>query len=293
MVLEQAISHQLIDTVLTDIERAWKSPPPVLVLNNELGEPTLMGEILQRPGFRSTSVRYLDVQNVSGACAEIMTKARVVTFISAYFDADAAAMQTLLFENGTQQRSHQDFVCIHSLKPASLAGAWVALEDVSPDAEPLFYWPKSHRIVPLYEFQDDTVLAEVDGEHVRRYEDYLERSCREPGLEKVEFYPKKGDILVWHSALVHGGTPPCHVEARCRITRPSMPIPWTAVTRGHNLSPYGAMARCATSHSARRTWKDCIWPIEVTKLAAAASSVLRGRADPRPFAPRRPDRAFS
>jgi phytanoyl-CoA hydroxylase len=221
--IEQAIPHRLIDKVLDDVERAWDSPPPILVLNNALKQPVLMQDVIQSPGFRSTSFRYLDFHNVSDACAEIMMHPQVLDFVRTYLDADIAAMQTLLFENGTQQRSHQDFPYVHSLKPASLAGAWVALEDVHPDAGPLFYWPKSHRLVKTYEFEDGTVLAEGDGEHVRRYEEYLENTCREFGLEKVQFTPKKGDVLIWHSALVHGGS----TRNNLALTRKSMVTHYT------------------------------------------------------------------
>jgi ectoine hydroxylase-related dioxygenase (phytanoyl-CoA dioxygenase family) len=205
--LEQAVSHALIEKVLVDVEQAWCDLPPQLVLSNALKAPTPMGEVTRVAGFRDTSMRYLDFHNASEAAAEIMMLPAVLRFAEACFGEKIAAMQTLLFENGTQQASHQDFAFVHSLRPACLMGAWVALEDARADAGPLFYWDRSHRVVPKYAFDDESVLAEGDGPHVRAFENYLENACRERGLERLVFTPRKGDLLIWHSALVHGGMP--------------------------------------------------------------------------------------
>lgn len=207
LILERAVPHVLIDKVLEDVESAWHDLPPVSVLNRDLSVPVLMKEMAQIQGFRNSSVRYLDFHNTSDAAAEIMMLPEVLKFAELCFGESIAAMQTLLFENGTQQRSHQDFAYVHSLRPSCLMGAWVALEDVRPDAGPLFYWDRSHRAVPKYVFADGSVLAEGNGQHVRDFEAYLENTCRELGLERLVFAPKKGDLLIWHSALVHGGMP--------------------------------------------------------------------------------------
>jgi ectoine hydroxylase-related dioxygenase (phytanoyl-CoA dioxygenase family) len=152
-------------------------------------------------------VRYLDFHNASDAAAEIMMLPAVLRFAELCFGEKIAAMQTLLFENGTQQASHQDFAFVHSLRPGCLMGAWAALEDARVDAGPLFYWDRSLRAVPKYAFDDGSVLAEGDGPHVRAFENYLENACRERGLERLIFTPRKGDVLIWRSALVHGGMP--------------------------------------------------------------------------------------
>jgi Phytanoyl-CoA dioxygenase (PhyH) len=205
--LEQAVPHALIDRLLEDVETAWRDLPPQLVLNRDLGLPVPMREMASKPDFRGTSVRYLDFHNVSEAAAEIMMLPAVLRFAELCFGEKVAAMQTLLFENGTQQSSHQDFAYVHSLRPACLMGAWVALEDARVDAGPLFYWDRSHRAVPKFVFDDGSVLAEGDGPHVRAFETYLENTCRELGLERQVFTPRKGDLLIWHTALVHGGMP--------------------------------------------------------------------------------------
>lgn len=206
--LRDVIPAQLIDKVLEDVEKSWEvKPEHLLVVHNEMAVPDRIETQAGRENIRSRSMRYLDFHNFSEAASEIMMHPKITSFISAYLDSDIVAMQSLLFENGTEQRSHQDFAYVHSLKPALLAGAWVALEDVHADAGPLFYYPKSHHRVRKHVFDNGTVLAEGDGPHVRAFEEYLQTECEQLQLQRTIFTPKKGDVLIWHSALVHGGSP--------------------------------------------------------------------------------------
>ena len=217
--LPGAIPHALIDNVLRDVERAWDARPShLMVQSSSLGSPTALRQVEQTDGFRRSSFRYLDFHNWSEAGAEIMMHPRVIEFVRAYLGVTPVAMQTLLFENGTQQRAHQDFAYVHSLNPAALAGAWVALEDVHPDAGPLFYYAGSHRQVRKHVFENGTILAEGDGPHIRAFEEYLQAECERLGLERVRLIARKGDVLIWHSALVHGGT----ARANPSLTRKSM-----------------------------------------------------------------------
>lgn len=220
-------------------------------------------------GFRNTSVRYLDFHNVSDAAAEIMMLPAVLRFAEPCFGEQVAAMQALLFENGTQQADYQDFAFVHSLRPACLMGAWVALEDARMDAGPLFYWNGSHAAVRKYVFDDGSVLAEGDGPHVRAFERYLGEACREQDLERLIFTPRKGDLLIWHSALVHGGMP----RNNPALTRKSMvshystleAYPMTGVTPTQRHSRLRAMAAFTMGCAVMATSKVAIrWSHRIT-----------------------------
>jgi phytanoyl-CoA hydroxylase len=205
IVLPSAISDQLIDGVLHDLDRLWKERP--YLLTQSAGEPPQpVKSVVNEMQYRARSARYLYFHNLSSSAAAILTHPSIVRFVKLYFGEQIAGMQSLLFENGTQQRAHQDFPYVHSLRPAALAGAWLALEDVHEDAGPLFYYTGSHRAIGLYTFDDGSVLADGDGEHIRWYENYLESTCKELGLTPKTLLAKKGDVLIWHAALVHGGS---------------------------------------------------------------------------------------
>lgn len=204
--LKGVIDENLLDSIVRDVNRAWKERP--FLLSQISGEfPRQIATVEEESSYRARSARYLDLHNLSDAAAEVLCHPVIVQFIKHYFGAPIAGMQTLVFENGTQQRAHQDYPYVHSLRPAALAGAWVPLEDVSPDAGPLFYYPGSHHAISPYEFEGGSILAEGDGPHIREYESYLEEKCEALGLERHTLLAKKGDVLIWHAALVHGGSP--------------------------------------------------------------------------------------
>lgn len=112
---------------------------------------------------------------------------------------------SLTFGRGSSQRLHQDMAVFHVYPHNYLVGAWVALEDIHPDSGPLLYCPKSHRSEMYREFrnypQDNlrTCSLEVDG----RYHEHIELDSR--NYERKTFLAKKGDVLVWHGMLYHGG----------------------------------------------------------------------------------------
>jgi ectoine hydroxylase-related dioxygenase (phytanoyl-CoA dioxygenase family) len=203
--LRQVVDPSLIDAVERDISRLWRDRPNMLT--QSAGEaPRQVRTVEDERAYRARSARYLDFHNLSEATAAILCHPVVVRFVRRYLGEPIAGMQTLLFENGTQQRAHQDYPYVHSLRPAALAGAWVALEKVSENAGPLFYFAGSHRAVRPYAFDGGSVLAEGDGEHIRLYERYLEETCAGLGLRRETLLAERGDVLIWHSALVHGGS---------------------------------------------------------------------------------------
>ncbi len=126
----------------------------------------------------------------------------VQDLLQTLYERRPVPFQTLDFKFGTQQREHAD--CIHfSCLPARyMCGVWVALEDVEPGSGPLFYYPGSHRLAEINLFD----LGEAaDDARYNLYESFQHDLMNELGIEPVEFYAKKGDILIWSSNIVHGG----------------------------------------------------------------------------------------
>lgn len=151
--------------------------------------------------------RILEFHSVSEAAAEAIMARSVIDFTKLVLGGEPVAMQSLLFMKGSTQRAHMEFPYVHTPFPAYLMASWIALEDVREDAGPLFYFPKSHRLVPKFDFGFGNLLAYSDGWHVRDFEEYLDATARRLGLELKLFMAKSGQVLLWHSALVHGGMP--------------------------------------------------------------------------------------
>ena len=89
----------------------------------------------------------------------------------------------------------------------NLIATWVALQDITIDDGPLHYYPGSHKLPYVMNADCDNVgtkhrLGEKD---YTAYEDKIEEVIKENKLEKKEFLAKKGDVLIWHANLLHGG----------------------------------------------------------------------------------------
>jgi ectoine hydroxylase-related dioxygenase (phytanoyl-CoA dioxygenase family) len=151
----------------------------------------------------------------------------VLNFLEWAFNDEPVLFGSLNFEKGTQQDAHIDAIFFWPEPSYSMAGCWVALEDVKQDAGPLFYLPNSHRW-PFYLSED---LANEDAElkdlrdkandlepgHPERAEivqklglawtESLHQLESEFEVEPVCLDLKAGDVVFWHSLLAHGGSP--------------------------------------------------------------------------------------
>ena len=108
---------------------------------------------------------------------------------------------------GSEQALHQDMAVFHIYPYNHLLGAWIACEDVGPDAGPLVLYRGSHR-APFFDgFTDypQTNLRTADDEGAAAYTRYVESLADR--YERHEFHPRKGQVLLWHGMLIHGGAP--------------------------------------------------------------------------------------
>lgn len=117
--------------------------------------------------------------------------------------------QSINFLKGSEQRSHSDSIHMTTFPFGNLIAVWVALEDINLDNGALHYYPGSHKLPyimnPDY---DNTGSGLFTGKKsYSSYEDKVEQVIEEHQLEKKVFTAKKGDILIWHANLLHGGEP--------------------------------------------------------------------------------------
>jgi ectoine hydroxylase-related dioxygenase (phytanoyl-CoA dioxygenase family) len=87
-----------------------------------------------------------------------------------------------------------------------MCGVWVALEDITPENGAVFYYPKSQNL-PEYNFSHfkSTPLDTAYSDYIE-YEDFIEKIVEAYQFEKKPFYAKKGDVLIWSSNIIHGGS---------------------------------------------------------------------------------------
>lgn len=137
----------------------------------------------------------------------IAANPKVIDLLGKLYGRAAFPFQTLNFPVGTQQDVHSDAVHFSSLPERFMCGVWLAMEDISADAGPLFYYPGSHRwpimsnaIIQRKGFGSDLQSAQDP------YAPAWQALCEAQALEQQTFLARKGQALIWCANLLHGGS---------------------------------------------------------------------------------------
>ncbi|PVX28082.1 phytanoyl-CoA dioxygenase family protein [Sphingomonas pokkalii] len=142
-----------------------------------------------------------DVRAIAGNAA-------VLDLLGRLYGRRAFPFQTLNFPVGTQQEAHSDSVHFSSLPERFMCGVWLAMEDVGPDAGPLFYLPGSHRwpimTNALIGRKGHGVPLESAQHPYGAAWDALQQAY---GLQPEPFIARRGQALIWSANLLHGGMP--------------------------------------------------------------------------------------
>jgi hypothetical protein len=139
----------------------------------------------------------------------------------------------------TERDWHQDSYLNPPNVWSRYVAVWMALDDIDPQSGVFQYVPGSHRWPVL---RREKLFAHLPGDvkgspHWPTWtQEDISRMCMDKIMENdaqiVPFVAQKGDVLIWHSALVHRGSPPIqpHLERKSLIchysglsARPDMP----------------------------------------------------------------------
>ena len=115
--------------------------------------------------------------------------------------------QSINFKTGSNQRTHSDAIHMSTFPRGKMIAVWVALEDMSTENGPLHYYPGSHKLP--YVMNDDFGNVGdrfwLGPKDYSDYEDKIQEIIDKRGLEKKVFVASKGDVLIWHANILHGG----------------------------------------------------------------------------------------
>lgn len=187
MIVENAFDAATCDAVNAEIERMMRSRRLQFTNGNKL-----MFANRKSPIVRS-----------------VANDERLTGLLSFILDKEVVPFQTINFIEGSQQRAHSDSIHMTTYPLGYLIAAWIALEDVHHESGPLFYYPGSHRLPYLLneDFNEGETSLHLGKKGYTDYEDVIEKLVKQHGYQPKEFLPKKGDVLIWHANLVHGGAP--------------------------------------------------------------------------------------
>lgn len=204
LVLRGFFTSEAIDQLNAYTDELFRDPPDWLVVDN-----TLDGRRGHLSDFSAEERAggHLRLNALFRHRPEVRAVAfdpRVRAILRDLLGEPAVLFNSLTFAKGSQQGPHSDALYLTPRTPGHLVATWVALEDAHPDAGQLFYYPGSHTI-PRYTFRNGThhFLPDEMGD----WAEYSLNQLVTAGLERETFDAKKGDLFIWASDLIHGGSP--------------------------------------------------------------------------------------
>ena len=129
--------------------------------------------------------------------------------LSVLLGGRAVLFQSINFLTGSEQATHSDSIHMTTYPLGGLLGVWIALEDITEENGPLHYYPESHKL-PYYlnaDYNNEGNALLLGNKSYADYEKMISQKIKERKLNKVKFFAKKGDLLIWHANLFHGGEP--------------------------------------------------------------------------------------
>ena len=207
VVLEGAVGETIIDQLNRDVDLAWQGDNQGIHVEYWVDDVMHIDPI--SPELKPRQAKVLDLHAFSEAARHAVFAPAILHFLTLLFERKPLAFQSLCFERGTQQPMHQDAAYVVVSSRLEMAASWIALEDIQPNTGELEYYVGSHKLRP-YLFRGKVKslphdMAAGDPDHLR-FLAQLHEQAAEMGLEQVRFRPKKGDALIWHADLVHGGS---------------------------------------------------------------------------------------
>ncbi|WBZ96115.1 phytanoyl-CoA dioxygenase family protein [Chryseobacterium wangxinyae] len=133
----------------------------------------------------------------------------MLEFLSVLIDGEAKLFQSINFINGSQQKTHSDSIHMTTYPLGGLLGVWIALEDVDENNGALHYIPGSHKL-PYFlnsDYDNEGTFFKIGKKSYLAYEEFLAAKVQQLGLKKEVFRAQKGDLLIWHANILHGGEP--------------------------------------------------------------------------------------
>ncbi|RYZ28712.1 MAG: phytanoyl-CoA dioxygenase [Chitinophagaceae bacterium] len=164
--------------------------------------------------------RLINLHTKNGVVDEIFRDDSLTNLLSFMLGKKALPFQTINFYRSSSQPAHSDAVHITTEPLGYSVGVWVALEDIRKGSGEFFYYPGSHKLKYMmnadYKTNDQLPTPGKDLHEV--YEEKIAQVILEKDLLYETYLPKKGDILIWHTNLLHGSLPKKDVS----LTRKSM-----------------------------------------------------------------------
>jgi ectoine hydroxylase-related dioxygenase (phytanoyl-CoA dioxygenase family) len=128
----------------------------------------------------------------------------IIDTITEIYNKTPLPFQTLNFKVGTEQRIHSDTIHFNSEPKGNMCGVWVALEDITENNGPLFFYPGSHKEQELT--YNDLAIDGLGPEQYLSYELKMQQYIDRKSYTKNYGLMPKGYAIIWAANLLHGGS---------------------------------------------------------------------------------------
>lgn len=208
LVLRGFFTAEEIDAVNEFVERLWADRRRVIepIVLDYLLETDRYGRSLLRDSpedVRDWPYKLNDLYLTAAPVRALSSSPSLSAVLTELLDGEPMAINTLNFERGSQQADHFDTFFMPAPVANKMLATWVALEDIEPSTGPLRYFPGSNHLRP-FRFSHGELWA--TGEELPLAQSYFREQLTKAKLSLTTFTPKKGDVFIWHSQLLHGGS---------------------------------------------------------------------------------------
>ena len=211
------------------------------------------------PAVQTSPAKALDLHWLSADIRNLVFAEPIRAFLELVFERRILASQSLTFLRGSAQGYHQDTLYVPYSRPTQFAASWIALEDVAEGGGELTYFPGSHRTDEYLYGGEYKTLWDAQRmlrrnslrEETKTYSADLEHRNRRAGLLPDKFMARKGDVLLWHADLAHGGLPIASDKTRASVVThycPAEVAPLTFERGGAQMRSHEDVAWYSTGH---------------------------------------------
>ena len=162
----------------------------------------------QLPGFgqqENYGQRTFNQHSLRSARAAVPDRRPPAAALADCFQDEPEAIQTMHFYEGSEHPLHQDQYYL-----PDCMSAWIAMVDVDEHNGPLVVQPGSHRgrLVSKSDARHELQPGEtyMDQQH-GRYFPLVREAFRENGHDPAQVLVNRGDVVLFHGRLIHGGAP--------------------------------------------------------------------------------------
>jgi phytanoyl-CoA hydroxylase len=200
VIMPGVTDSDLIDDYLAFFEQAWDElPENIMAITGGLSQP-LSRDFYDRVAKVSCLHLYYP------RAGELVFPPEVLEFLTDIYERPPVAFQTMSMRKGSEEPLHVDTGPLTLTEPMTLCGSWVALEDVQAGSGEFEYVPGTHQVAERLHWG---VAKGHDGDLVEYHAtlSHIHDQMGDRKLKTEKFMAKKGDVLIWHGDLMHGGAP--------------------------------------------------------------------------------------